>query len=73
VALKSRVGGRRSPLVGVGSTGFDIGAGQTKTITVDISNRGLQLLRAKGFLGTRTTVTTGDTAITRNLVLHEKR
>jgi hypothetical protein len=73
VALKSRVGGRRSPLVGVGSTGFDIGAGQTKTITVDISNRGVQLLRAKGFLGTRTTVTTGDTAITRNLVLHEKR
>jgi hypothetical protein len=73
IAMRSRIGGRRSPLTGIGSTGFDIGAGQTKTITLDVSNRGLQLLRAKGFLGTRTTVTTGDTAITRNLVLHQER
>jgi hypothetical protein len=73
VDLRSRIGGRRSPLRGIGSTGFSIGAGQTKTIEVDVSSRAARLLRAKRFLGTRTTVTTGDTAITRNLVLHQKR
>ena len=73
VDLRSRIGGRRSPLTGIGSTGFNIGAGQTKTIEVDVSSRAARLLRAKRFLGTRTTVKTGDTAITRNLVLHQRR
>jgi hypothetical protein len=71
--LRSRIRGRGTPLVGIGSTGFDISAGQTRTVEVEISSRARRLLRTKGFLGTRTTVTTGDTAITRNLVLHEER
>jgi hypothetical protein len=73
VGLRSRIGGRRSPLIGIGSSPFDLRAGQTKTIEVDVSSRARRLLRSKGFLGTRTTVTTGDTTITRNLVLHQRR
>jgi hypothetical protein len=73
VGLRSRIGGRRSPLIGIGSSPFDLRAGETKTITLDVSSRAARILRSKGFLGTRATVTTGDTAITRNLVLHQKR
>jgi hypothetical protein len=73
LGLRSRIKGRRSPLSSIGSTPFDLEAGQTRTITVDISSRARRLLEKKGFLGTRTTVTTGDTGITRNLVLHQRR
>jgi hypothetical protein len=72
LALRSRLGGRHSPLVGIGSTSFNLRSGATRTIRLEISSGALQRLRQKAFLGTRTTVTTGDVALTRNLVLHLK-
>jgi hypothetical protein len=70
--IRARYGGRGAPLVNVGSASFHIAAGSTRTIRVDVSRRAKRRLAQKGFLGTRTTVKTGDISITRNLVLHPR-